>query len=100
MTAGSAPTVVTEFGVMPNGRAVQEHTLTSARGMTVSFLNLGGIIRVVRVPDRHGAVADVVPGYDTLAEYLTDTRYFGALIGRYANRIAGAEFSLGGELYR
>ncbi|CAN5762018.1 galactose mutarotase [soil metagenome] len=100
MTDGSAPAAVTEFGVMPNGCAVQEHTLTSAGGMTVSFLNLGGIIRVVQVPDRHGVVADVVPGYDTLAEYLVDTRYFGALIGRYANRIAGAQFSLGGEMYR
>lgn len=91
---------MTEFGRVPDGRAVREYTLVNGGGMTVSFLNLGGIIRVVRVPDRHGVLADVVPGYDTLADYLADTRYFGALIGRYANRIAGAQFPLGGETYR
>ena len=91
---------LSDFGVLPDGRAVQEHTLTNAGGMTVSLLNLGGILRVVRVPDCHDVVSDVVPGYDTLADYLADTRYFGALIGRYANRIAGAQFPLGGEMYR
>jgi len=99
MTGGSVPPPVAHFGPLPDGRAVVEHMLTNASGMTVSFLNLGGIIRVVQVPDRHGVVADVVPGYDTLGEYLADTRYFGALIGRYANRIAGANFTLGGVHY-
>ena len=84
---------------MPDGRAVDEYTVANAAGMRMSFLNLGGIVRAVLVPDRHGALADVVPGYDTLGEYLTDTRYFGALIGRYANRIAGASFTLRGVEY-
>ncbi|MBC7674068.1 MAG: galactose mutarotase [Polaromonas sp.] len=87
------------FGTLPDGRPVEQHVLTNAAGMTVSFLSLGGIVRVVQVPDCNGVVADVVPGYDTLAEYLADTRYFGALIGRYANRIAGASFTLGGIDY-
>ena len=90
---------MTHFGTLPDGRTVNAYTLNNAGGMSVSFLNLGGIIRVLRVPDRHGDMADVVPGYDTLGEYLSDTRYFGALIGRYANRIAGASFTLGGVHY-
>ena len=89
----------TAFGTLPDGRTVEEHTLTNTAGMRVSFLNLGGIIRAVHVPDRNGVNADVVPGYDTLDEYLGDTRYFGALIGRYANRIAGARFTLHGIDY-
>lgn len=100
MTTVSRGTGPTAFGTLADGRTVEEHTLTNAAGMRVSFLNLGGIIRTVHVPDRNGAYADVVPGYDTLAEYLADTRYFGALIGRYANRIAGACFTLHGVNYR
>ena len=99
MTGGSVSPPVRHFGTLPDGRTVEEHTLTNAAGMTVLFLSLGGIVRVVKVPDRHGVVADVVPGYDTLDGYLADTRYFGALIGRYANRIAGARFTLGGVDY-
>ena len=99
MTADSRRPGATAFGALPDGRIVEEHILTNAAGMSVTFLNLGGIIRTVHVPDRHGVHADVVPGYDTLAEYLADTRYFGALIGRYANRIAGARFTLHGVEY-
>ena len=91
---------VTHFGDMPGGEVVRQHTLTNASGMEVSFLSLGGIITALKVPDRQGVLDDVVPGYDTLAEYLADTRYFGAIIGRYANRIARATFTLGGEVYR
>jgi len=74
--------------------------MTNAVGMEVSFLNLGGIICCVKVPDRHGVFADVAPGYDTLEDYLTDTRYFGAIVGRYANRIARGRFVLDGATYQ
>ena len=95
------PSLTSEpFGVMPDGQSVELYTLTNAAGMTVSFLGLGGIIARLKVPDRYGALADVTPGYDSLAEYLTDTCYFGALIGRYANRIAGGRFVVDGREYR
>lgn len=100
MTVGSASATIASFGALPNGQAVEHHTLMNAAGVQVDFLNLGGIIRAVRVPDRNGTFADVAPGYDSLGEYLTDSSYFGALIGRYANRIADARFTLDGVTYR
>ncbi|MEO8337110.1 MAG: aldose epimerase family protein [bacterium] len=90
---------VDPFGVAPDGRSVEMHTLSNASGMEVCFLSLGGIIVSVKVPDRDGANADVTPGYDTLDDYLADTDYFGALIGRYANRIAGGRFAIDGISY-
>ena len=85
---------------MPDGQPVEMHTLTNAAGMEVAFLNLGGIIRAVKVPDRHGTLADITPGYDSLPDYLGDTHFFGAIIGRYANRIAGGRFVLDDVVYR
>jgi aldose 1-epimerase len=85
---------------MPDGQVVEMHTLTNAAGVEVGFLNLGGIICSVKVPDRRGVVADVTPGYDRLADYLSDTRYFGAIIGRYANRIARGRFVLDDVTYQ
>ncbi len=98
MTADSEPPIF-PFGTTPAGHAVERHTLTNRAGMEVSFLNLGGIICAVKVPDRHGVLADVTPGYDTLRDYLADTRFFGAIIGRYANRIAYGHFELDGVSY-
>ena len=97
MTAGS--TLRAGFGEMPDGRDVEMHTLTNARGMEACVLGYGGIIQSLRVPDAGGHLIDVTPGYDTLEGYLADTRYFGALIGRYANRIAGGHFELDGTSY-
>ena len=96
MTVSSrAPSRLT-LGALPNGQPVEQHTLTNAAGVEVSFLSLGGIITRISVPDRDGHFADITPGYDTLAHYLADTRYFGALVGRFANRIAYARFVLDG----
>ena len=94
-TPMSAPSVA-PFGTTPDGRAVEVHRFANTAGMEVSVLSLGGTIRTLCVPDRHGVVADVTPGYDGLADYLADTRYFGAIIGRYANRIARGRFMLDG----
>jgi aldose 1-epimerase len=101
MLSGSAlpPLRVDPFGVAPDGRSVEMHTLSNASGMEVRFLSLGGIIVSVKVPDRDGVHADVTPGYDTLEDYLADGDYFGALIGRYANRIAGGRFEVDGTTY-
>ncbi len=77
----------------------ERFSLTNRHGIEVDFIARGGIIMSIRVPDRDGRFADVVAGYDTAKEYETDTRYMGALIGRYANRIAGGRFVLDGVEY-
>lgn len=100
MISGNAPPhASTPFGTTSAGHAVEMHTLTNASGMEVAFISLGGIINAVKVPDRAGVLADVTPGYDTLEEYLDDGCYFGALIGRYANRIASGRFEIDGVRY-
>ncbi|HEX3866569.1 MAG TPA: aldose epimerase family protein [Gemmatimonadaceae bacterium] len=72
-------------------------TLVNASGVEVRFLAYGGRIVSIRVPDRRGVLADVTPGYDDAADYRRDGRFFGALVGRYANRIGGGCFRLDGE---
>ena len=86
------------FGVV-DGRTVYLYTLRNASGMEARITNYGGIIVSLKVPDRHGALGDVVLGYDSLASYVRATPYFGCLIGRYGNRIAKGKFTLGGTEY-
>lgn len=88
------------FGYMPDGAPVSLYTLTNAKGMAVKLTNLGGIITQTSVPDKNGVMADVVLGFDELEPYLTKSPYFGALIGRYANRIAKGKFSIDGHHYQ
>ncbi|CAL0307211.1 unnamed protein product [Lupinus luteus] len=68
--------------------------------MHLNFTNYGATILSVRIPDKHGKIDDVVLGYDTINSYKNDTSYFGALIGRVANRIGGAKFILDGKTYK
>ncbi|MDQ1580696.1 MAG: aldose 1-epimerase [Microbacteriaceae bacterium] len=95
---GSAPTPI-PFGTMGGGRQVDAYRLTNSVGGSVVILTFGGIIQSVNVPDASGATANVTLGFDSLAPYLTQTRYFGALVGRYAGRIQNAEFELDGVTY-
>jgi aldose 1-epimerase len=88
-----------KFGTMPDGTGVEVFTLTNAHGVEVRAISYGGIITSIRVPDRHGRFADVVLGFDTLEGYLTAHPYFGAIVGRYGNRIGGAQFALNGRKY-
>ncbi len=88
------------FGKTPDGREVFLYTLQNAAGMEVTITNYGGIIVTMRVPDRNGKFDDVVLGYDSLAHYLKSTPYFGALIGRYGNRIDKGRFTLEGRAYQ
>lgn len=81
---------------MPDGRIVNEYTLVNANGMTMKVINYGGIITMLTAPDRNGKFEDVVLGYESLPDYLTKNMFFGALIGRYGNRIARGKFSLDG----
>ena len=87
------------FGDTPAGEHVDLFTLTNAHGMQVRAMTYGGIIVSLEAPDRSGRSGDVVLGYDSLAGYLKATPYFGAIIGRYGNRIAGAQFTLDGATY-
>ena len=97
----SAATRITsaEFGKLADGTAIRIYTLTNAHGLEARITNYGGIVQSLTVPDRNGNKADVVLGFDSLAGYLANNPFFGALVGRYANRIAGAQFSLDGVLY-
>lgn len=88
-----------EFGTLDDGREVSLFTLSNADGMEVEIISYGGIITAVRAPDREENVENVVLGFDSLDKYLEGTPYFGAIIGRYANRIAEGTFTLDGTAY-
>jgi aldose 1-epimerase len=87
------------FGTMPDGTPVEMFMLTNQRGMVVRVITYGAIIQSIRVPDKNGRVADVVIGHDTLEGYRTRSRFFGAVVGRYGNRIAKGKFTLDGKEY-
>lgn len=87
------------FGTLPDGNEVTIFTLKGRSGLEVSILNYGGIIQSILTPDKYGTLSDVVLGYDHLEGYLNDDNFMGAVIGRYANRINGGQFSLDGQTY-
>jgi aldose 1-epimerase len=89
-----------EFGQMPDGTAVKSLTITNASGSSLQLITYGAAIVSLKVPDREGAVGDVVLGFDNLNGYLRRNPFFGAIVGRYGNRIAGAKFTLDGTEYR
>lgn len=82
-----------------DGQPVTLYTLRNSHGAEATIMNYGGLVQSLKVPDRHGHFDDVVLGYDDLAGYLKATPYFGAIIGRYGNRIGGARFTLDGRTY-
>jgi aldose 1-epimerase len=81
-------------------REITEFLLTNAHGIEVRALNYGGIITSIMAPDRHGAPADIVLGFNTLDEYVAGHPYFGAIVGRYANRIANGRMVIDGVTYQ
>lgn len=85
-------------GQLPDGRAVHAITLTDGR-LSCEILTYGGILRTLLVPDRDGAMRDVVLGFDSLDNYTPFRSFFGALVGRFANRIGGSSFELNGRRY-
>lgn len=87
------------FGQTKEGQAVDLYTLTNANGMIVKITNYGGIVTSIIVPDKNGEMGDVVLGFDSLAPYLETHPFFGALVGRYGNRIAKGKFTLDGQEY-
>lgn len=88
-----------KFGEMPGGSQVDYYTLTNENGVSASFSNLGAVWITMMVPDRNGKFCDVVSGYDSVEKYLKNPPHFGAPVGRNANRIGGASFSLNGVTY-
>lgn len=88
-----------DFGKTPDGTPVEIYTLINARGAEARILTYGGIVQSLSMPDKNGKLGDIVLGFDSLDGYLTNSPYFGALIGRYGNRIGGGEFTLEGKTY-
>ena len=90
----------TVFGTLPDGRVADQYTLKNANGMEVKISNYGGVITHWTAPDKDGKFEDIVLGFDSLAGYFTPPPYFGAIIGRYGNRIAKGKFTLDGKNYQ
>jgi aldose 1-epimerase len=100
-TLTSAKPGITEkpYGTLSDGTKITEYTLENGKGMVVSAINFGGIITKIITPDKDGTPADIALGFPGLDGYLVNSPYFGAIIGRYANRIGHAKFTLDGKTY-
>lgn len=95
------PSVIeSEFGTMPDGTKIQQFTLTNDNGVEAKIITYGGIITSLKTPDKNGNLENIVLGFDELEPYLKGTPYFGALIGRYGNRIAGGKFKIDDTVYQ
>ncbi|QGY39262.1 galactose-1-epimerase [Pseudodesulfovibrio cashew] len=88
------------WGALPDGREVSLFTLTNGRGMRASIADYGATLVELTAPDRRGAMADVILGYDTLEEYRTDPNYFGVTVGRVSNRVSNSRFELDGTVHK
>ena len=91
--------IVKPFGQTQDGTAISLYTLRNDKGAEAGICNYGGLVIFLKMPDRKGHFGDVVLGYDDLADYIKDSPYFGAMIGRYGNRIAKGKFALDGKEY-
>lgn len=87
------------FGSTPDGTAVRRFVLANKHGIEVGIITYGAAIASLKVPDRNGRLDDIVTGFDSLDKYLERSRYFGATVGRYANRIANGRFTLDGQVF-
>ena len=95
----TTPVTVKPFGKTADGTKVELYTLTNKNGVKVSFMTYGATLVNLCVPDRNGKIADISLGFTTLEPYLTKSPYFGAIVGRYGNRIAKGKFTLEGTTY-
>lgn len=99
MSKSYPPITKADFGKLPDGTQVEIYTLKNSKGAEARILTYGGIVQSLYMPDKNGKPDDIVLGCDTLEGYLANGAYFGALIGRYGNRIGGAKFTLEGKTY-
>jgi aldose 1-epimerase len=99
-TQAQAKITKESFGQTTDGHSVDLYTLTNSRGAEVKITNYGGTVTSLKVPDRNGKFDDIVLGFDNLDGYLKATAYFGAIIGRYGNRIGKGRFTLHGVEYK
>ena len=88
-----------KFGAISDGQEITLYTMKNENGMVVKITNYGGIVTELWVPDKGGVLGDVVLGFNNLTDYMGDHPYFGCIVGRYANRIAGGKFKLDGKEY-
>jgi aldose 1-epimerase len=100
-TTTSHEILSSDFAVMPlpDHRIVIRYTLTNKNGIQMQVMNYGGIITSLKVPDKNGKIEDIVLGYDSFSDYVKESPYFGALIGRYGNRIAKGKFKIDNQTY-
>ena len=99
-SAGAGTATRSLFGKLQDGTAIEAVTLTNGNGVRARIITYGATLQALEAPDRRGRTADIVLGYDDLRSYVEKPNYFGATIGRYANRIAGGTFALDGHTYR
>lgn len=88
-----------DFGKTKNGEPVKIYTLKNSKGTQVKIIDYGAIITEIHTADRNGKFDDIVIGFDNIADYETKSDYFGAVVGRYGNRISGGKFSIDGTQY-
>ena len=88
------------FGTAPDGKPVEAYTLTNAKGASAKILTWGAVLSQLKMPDKNGNLGDVVLGLDSLKPYEGTVPYFGATVGRFANRIAKGRFTIGGKTYQ
>ena len=98
--AGTMSIKTEPFGKTPDGKAVDLVTMKNPNGLEARIITYGGIIVSMKTPDRHGKPGDVVLGFDKLDGYTKEHPYFGAIIGRYGNRIGAGKFTLDGVEYK
>src|SRR5215475_531350 len=98
-TKGKAAVTRKDYGKTADGQAVDLYTLSNASGMKAEIITYGGALVSLTAPDRSGKFGDIVLGMDDIKGYQTPVPYFGALIGRYGNRIGKAQFALDGRTY-
>lgn len=94
------PKIIKEsFGKLPDGQDVEIYTLSNKNGVEVRIMTYGGVVVSLRTPDRKATLDDIVLGFERVEDYLKENPFFGALVGRYGNRIAKGKFKLGGKQY-
>jgi aldose 1-epimerase len=98
--AGAVSVQRAPFGTMPDGTRIEAVTLSNGHGVSARIISFGATLQSLKAPDRNGRSADIELGYDDLASYVSKPNYWGASIGRYANRIAGGRFTLDGKSYQ